>query len=368
MKNSAENSSKKEIILVVDDTADNLALISGLLKETYIVKVANNGEKALSIARGSTPPDLILLDIMMSGMDGYGVCLRLKSEEKTRDIPIIFLTAKAEIEDEKKGLDLGAVDYITKPISPAILLARIRTHLQLNASADFLKDKNAYLETQVANRTREITDLQDVTVLSLASLAETRDTDTGHHIKRTQLYIGILARALRDHPKFSALLTEQRINLFIKSAPLHDIGKVGIPDSILLKPGRLTPEEFEIMKRHTVIGRNAIENAERQLGRTVEFLYYAKEHAYCHHEKWDGSGYPEGIGKEDIPVSARLMALADVYDAIISPRVYKSAMSHEKAMSIIMEGRGTHFDPDMTDAFLAHSEEFRAIAERYTDA
>ena len=360
-------SSEKKSILVVDDTPDNLTLISALLEDTYIVKVANNGEKALKIALAASSPDLILLDIMMPKMDGYEVCRRLKTEDKTRTIPVIFLTAKAEVEDEKMGLDLGAVDYITKPISPPIVLARIKTHLQLQSATNILKNKNITLETQVADRTKEIEDLQDVTVLTLAALAETRDSATGLHIKRTQLYIEILAKALMENQKFSSILTNQKIDVFVKSSPLHDIGKVGIPDSILLKPGKLTPEEFEIMKKHTSIGRDAIENAERQLGKEALFLQCAKEHAYSHHEKWDGSGYPEGIKTDAIPLSARLMALADVYDALVSQRVYKSAMSHEEAIAIIMEGRGIHFDPDIADAFLKINSDFRAISEKYAD-
>ena len=358
---------EKYIVLIVDDFSDNLTLLYEIIKDEYKVKVANNGKKALQIAVTLPQPDLILLDIMMPIMDGYEVCRRLKNEKKTRDIPVIFFTSKTEIEDEKMGLDLGAVDYITKPISAPIVMARIKTHIQLKAAADFLKDKNAYLEIQVANRTQEIIDLQDVTTLSLASLAETRDVVTGHHIGRTQLYIGILAKALKEDPKFSDILTDQMIELFVKSAPLHDIGKVGIPDNILLKPGRLTSAEFEIMKKHSAIGRSAIENAEFQLGKKVEFLRYAKENAYSHHEKWDGSGYPEGIKGCAIPICARLMAVADVYDALVSKRVYKTAMSHEKARTIIMEGRGTHFDPDIADVFLKHNLEFRAIAEKYAD-
>lgn len=357
----------KETILVVDDTPDNLTLMSNLLKETYKVKVANNGEKALKIALGDNPPDLILLDIMMPEMDGYEVCLHLKSEAKTRDIPVIFLTAKADIEDEKKGLDLGAVDYITKPVSPPIVLARIKTHLQLKAAADFLRDKNEYLETQVANRTQEVRALQTVTMLAMASLAETRDAATGYHIRRTQLYVEILAKALRKHPKYAAFLTDEVIGTFIKSAPLHDIGKVGIPDCILMKPGRLSPEEFEIMKTHSAIGCAAIENAEQQMGKKISFLDCVKETAYYHHEKWDGAGYPAGIKGDAIPLSARLMAVADVYDALISPRVYKRAMSHEEAAETIMAGRGTHFDPDIVDAFEEVSADFAAIARRYAD-
>ncbi len=359
---------EKATVLVVDDTPDNLSLMSGLLKDDYKVKVANSGEKALKIAQSDSPPDLILLDIMMPGMDGYEVCQHLKRDPATRDIPVIFLTAKAEVEDEKKGLELGAVDYITKPISPPIVMARVKNHLVIKASADFLRDKNDYLELEVAKRTREVMAIQDVTILAMASLAETRDSDTGNHIRRTQFYVKVLAEKLQTHPRFSALLTDSYITMLFKSAPLHDIGKVGIPDHILLKPGRFEPHEFEIMKTHTTLGRDAIEHAEQQLGTNVEFLSMAKDIALSHQEKWDGSGYPDKLAGETIPLSARLMAVADVYDALISRRVYKEGMPHEKAVTIIIEGKGTHFDPDMVDAFAALQDEFRAIAKRYADS
>jgi putative two-component system response regulator len=359
---------KKNTVLVVDDTPDNLSLMSALLKDQYKVKVANNGEKALKIVQGDSPPDLILLDIMMPGLSGYDVCQQLKADPDTRDIPIIFLTAMTAIEDEKRGLELGAVDYITKPISPPIVLARVDTHLKIKAAADFLKDKNLYLELEVSKRTREVAAIQDVTILAMASLAETRDNDTGNHIRRTQFYLKALAERLQSHPRFRQFLTDGVINMLFKSAPLHDIGKVGIPDRILLKPGRFTPEEFEIMKTHTTLGRDAIQHAEHQLGMDVEFLRYAKEIAYGHQEKWDGSGYPEGLGGDDIPISARLMAVADVYDALISRRVYKEGMPHEKAVSIILEGKGSHFDPDVVDAFIELADEFKAIAGRFADS
>ena len=358
----------RPVILVVDDTPDNLKLMSGLLKDTYRVKIANGGEKALAIAASDSPPDLILLDIMMPEMDGYEVCRRLKADRRTRNIPVIFLTAKAETQDEEMGLKVGAVDYLTKPISPPIVLARVETHLKLKASADFLRDKAAYLETEVTKRTQEVAAIQDVTILAMASLAETRDSDTGNHIRRTQFYVRALAERLKDHPRFSTHLDDGRIEMLFKSAPLHDIGKVGIPDRILLKPGRFEPHEFEIMKTHTTLGRDAIEHAERSLGMNVEFLACAKEIAYGHQEKWDGSGYPLGIGGDDIPVSARLMAVADVYDALISRRVYKQGMPHEKAVTIIIEGRGSHFDPDIVDAFIHLQDEFRTIAGRFADS
>jgi putative two-component system response regulator len=357
----------KPTILVVDDTPDNLSLMMELLKGNYQVKLANSGERALKLVGLVPPPDLILLDIMMPGMDGYEVCQRLKANPLTQDIPVVFLTARTEMEDEKRGLEMGAVDYITKPISPPIVLARVKIHLALKANADFLRDKNDFLEAEVSRRTREVIPIQDVTILAMASLAETRDTDTGNHIRRTQYYVRTLAKKLSTHPRFSALLTDNYIHMLFKSAPLHDIGKVGIADRILLKPGRFEPEEFEIMKTHTTLGRDAIEHAEKQLGMQVEFLSVAKEIALSHQEKWDGSGYPQGLAGESIPVSARLMAVADVYDALISRRVYKDGMPHEKAVIIIQEGKGTHFDPDIADAFVALQEEFREIAARFSD-
>jgi len=359
--------SKRSTILIVDDTPDNLALIGDLLKDEHTVKVATNGEKALRIAQSDNPPDLILLDIMMPGMDGYEVCRQLKCDAKTRDIPVIFLTARTEMEDEKHGLELGAADYITKPISPPIVMARVRTHLDLKAVADFLRDKNQYLEQEVDKRTSEVQAVQEVTILALASLAETRDKETGNHLRRTQLYVRVLACKLKEHPRFQEYLTEANIAMLFKSSPLHDIGKVGIPDRILLKPGKLEPEEFEIMKTHTTIGRDALDHAEQSLGAKVEFLTVAKEIALSHQEKWDGSGYPEGLSGDGIPISARLMAVADVYDALISRRVYRKAMPPETVFKIILEGKGTHFDPDIVDAFVAIQDEFLNIAKLYGD-
>lgn len=241
------------------------------------------------------------------------------------------------------------------------------TQTTLKATQDFLKNQNELLEIEVEKRTRKIQDAQDATIVTLASLVETRDNETGNHIRRTQHYIKALARQLQAHPAFADYLVEHQIDILFKSAPLHDIGKVGIPDSILLKPGKLDPDEFEIMKTHTTLGHSAIENAEKQLGMTVEFLACAKEIALSHHEKWDGGGYPAGLGGNRIPISARLMAVADVYDALTSRRVYKDAMGHDEAIAIIMEGKGKHFDPDVVDAFAAITGEFRDIAGRYAD-
>jgi putative two-component system response regulator len=366
----AHDFSRKPIILIVDDSPDNLLLMANLLKEgdRYTIKVANNGEKALRIAQADPLPDLILLDIMMPGLSGHEVAQVLKSDPRTRDIPIIFLTAMASTADETRGLTMGAADYITKPISPPVVLARVETQLKVKAAADFLKDKSDYLEQEVARRTLEVLAIQDVTIHAMASLAETRDNETGNHIRRTQYYMKILAEHLRDHPRFRHFLDDETIKLLFKSAPLHDIGKIGIPDRILLKPGKFTPEEFEIMKTHTTLGRDAIAHAEQQLGMNVEFLHLAKEIAYGHQEKWDGSGYPEGKAGDDIPISARLMAVADVYDALISRRVYKNGMSHEEAARIMREGHGKHFDPDVCDAFFACVDQFRAVAAQFADS
>ncbi|MEI6669774.1 MAG: response regulator [Acidobacteriota bacterium] len=355
-------------VLVVDDTPDNVMLLSALLKDTYKVKVVNSGERAIRAVQGAAKPDLVLLDIMMPGLSGYDVIAEFKANPATRDIPVIFLTAMTATEDEKKGLEMGASDYITKPISPPIVMARVKTQLENKAAADLLRGHNAYLEAEVSKRTRELSAIQEVTILTMASLAETRDSDTGNHIRRTQHYVKLLAEKLRTHPRFEDALSADTIEMLYKSSPLHDIGKVGIPDRILLKPGRLSADEFEIMKTHTTLGRNAIEQAEAQLGLTVEFLRLAKEIAYCHQEKWDGTGYPAGLRGDAIPVSARLMAVADVYDALISRRIYKSGMPHAQAAAIIVEGRGLHFDPDVVDAFVELQPEFRLVAERFADS
>ncbi|GAA6129677.1 response regulator [Halopseudomonas sabulinigri] len=360
--------SNRPTVLVVDDIADNINLMSGLLRPFYQVKVATGGEKALKIALTGTAPDLILLDIMMPDMDGYEVCKQLKENPRTADIPVIFLTAKTEEEDETRGLELGAVDYITKPISAPIVLARVKTHLAMKQVQDFLRDQNAFLESEVQSRTAEIVAIQDVTIHAMASLAETRDSDTGNHIRRTQHYVRLLANKLRHHPRFSHFLDDDKtIELLFKSAPLHDIGKVGIPDRILLKPGKLSPDEFAIMKTHAALGLQAIQAAESELGIAMPFLKYAKEIAYSHHEKWDASGYPEGIGGDDIPISARLMAVADVYDAIISRRVYKQPMTFADAAQFIRQNSGSHFDPDVVEAFIELREQFEKVAAAYAD-
>jgi putative two-component system response regulator len=365
--NAVLNETHRPTVLAVDDSPQNLSLMVGLLCDHYEVRVARDGEQALMIAQSSTPPDLILLDVVMPEMDGYAVCRQLKANPRTAGIPVIFLTAKNEIEDEQQGFALGAADYITKPISAPIMLARVKTHLTLKVSVDFLRDKNNFLEQEVARRTEEVRAIKDATIVMMASLAETRDNETGNHILRTQHYVRALAGALQTHPRFTRILSKRNIDLLFKSAPLHDIGKVGIPDSILLKPGPLTQEEFEVMKTHTTLGRDAIEMAEHRLGRPVPFLLFAKEIAYSHQEKWDGSGYPQGLAGDNIPISARLMSVADVYDALISRRVYKPPMSHEQAVDFIMAGRGHHFDPDVANAFWTIRDQCQSIALLFAD-
>ncbi len=356
-----------QTILVVDDMPENLTVIGGLLQDEYRVRVANCGARALQVARTDPRPDLILLDVMMPGMDGYAVLEQLHEEPGCREIPVIFVTSRDSTEDEERGLRLGAVDYITKPIKPPIVLARVRAHLELKLAHDLLRDQNAYLEAEIARRLGENQLIQDVSIHALARLAEMRDSETGNHLRRTQAYVRALGKKLRAHPRFADFLTARTIELLAKSAPLHDIGKVGIPDYILRKPGKLTPDEWEIMKTHARLGSDAIEQAERDIERPVEFLTLAKEIAHWHHERWDGGGYPDGLAGEAIPIGARLMALADVFDAIISSRVYKPSYPFEQARDIIANERGRQFDPDVVDAFLSIYGDFVAIARRYDD-
>lgn len=355
-------------ILIIDDEPVNLSVLSTLLRSEYRVRAANSGENALRAATSLPTPDLILLDVMMPGMDGYEVLARLRENPATCTIPVVFVTALTEAQDVGRGLQLGACDYLTKPIDPIVLSARVRTQLQAKQARDWMTDRNAALESEVAKRMKENDLTQRVSIHALAHLAETRDPETGSHILRTQGYVSELAIGLRRHSRFATALNDRFIQLLSLSAPLHDIGKVGIPDHILLKPGKLTPEECAVMQTHAKLGSDAIEQAERDIEMPLEFLSVAKEIAHWHHEKWDGSGYPDALAGDAIPVAARLMALADVFDALISARVYKPAMPYRVARDIIAADRGKHFDPDVVDAFLANFDKFAAIAERYGDA
>jgi len=347
-------------ILIVDDTPANLGLMSNLLVKQYKIKVANSGVRALELATAA-PPDLILLDIMMPGMDGYEVCRRLKADPLTKRIPIIFLSAKTGIEDEEQGLLLGAVDFIAKPIRPPIVLARIATHLQVKQWQDFLHDQNTWLREEVQRRLSEVSRLQESAMMVMVSLAEFRDECTGNHVRRTQEYVRVLADKLTD--RYTTGLTPDDIELMVQSSALHDIGKIAIPDQILLKPGRLTPEEFEIMKKHSKIGYAMLRTAGAYMGEHGGFLTMAMDIARCHHEKWDGSGYPDGLAGERISLAARLMAVADVFDALVTVRPYKPVMPADQALAIIAEGSGTHFDPRIVEAFMANHDELLRIAE-----
>ncbi len=358
---------QQHVIMVVDDNPDNLNVVADLLSAHYSIRAVPSGYRALELLEQNSLPDLILLDVMMPGMDGYQVLKRIKDMPAARDIPIIFLTALDSTRDEEMGLDAGAVDYITKPIRPSILMARVKTHLELKEVRDHLNKQNDDLEGEVSRRMAENEQIKNVGIRALARLAETRDKETGRHILRTSLYVRTLAKILQKMPMFQLELTDKAIDLIANSTPLHDIGKVGIPDHILQKPGKLTDEEWDIMKTHAELGARAIEMAEKDSEISLSFFQVGKDIAHWHHEKWDGSGYPDGLKWNEIPLSAKLMAIADVFDALVSARVYKEAFGFDKAKEIMTAGRGNHFDPVLLDAFLAHYDEFVAIATHYRE-
>jgi len=336
-----------------------------LLKDEYAIAVATNGERALHLAAATPAPDIILLDVMMPVIDGYEVCRRLKEDPATASIPVIFITGLSDHAEEQKGLDLGAVDYILKPFAPTLVKARIRNHLELKAYRD-------HLEEMVNERTMELILTQDAAIFGLGILAEYRDIETGEHIRRTQHYVRLIGERLKEHHKFSGYFSSSTLRQLFNSSPLHDIGKVGVPDIVLQKPGALTSEEFEIIRQHTVFGREVIKRIESGMhNRSASaFLRFAEELAYTHHERWDGTGY-HGMKGEEIPVSGRLMAIADIYDALTSKRVYKSAYSHEQAMTIITRGDGRtkpeHFDPFILQAFIDLEEEIKRISLSYRE-
>lgn len=346
------NKPKKQTILAVDDTPENLDVVKGVLADDYVVKAAINGKMALKIAK-SNPPDLILLDIMMSEMDGYEVCKQLKKDEATQGIPIMFLSAKDQVADEQKGFELGAVDYIQKPVSPPILKARIRTQLALY-------DHNRVLEQKVSERTAEIRALnieieatQREVVFTMGAIGETRSKETGNHVKRVAEYSRIFA--------LHCGLSEDEANLIKMASPMHDIGKVGIPDIILNKPARFTPEEFEQMKKHSELGYEMLKHSNRPI------LKMAATLAYEHHEKWNGKGYPQGLAGENIHLYGRITAIADVFDALGSARCYKEAWEDDKVLALIKEEKGAHFDPKLVDIFFEHLDSFLEIREKYKD-
>lgn len=356
--------SSKPNILIVEEM-DNNETVADLLRDLYDVKEASNLENILKI-NNLHSLDLLLLDLSMKDLDGYELLGELKLRDKIKDIPVILVTEKSD-ENLYKGFELGAVDYVVKPINPILLNARIKNNIIVRQSQNFLRDKNKYLEMEIDRRTKEVALVQEVSIMAMASLAETRDNETGQHILRTKLYVKELANLLSKDNKYKNYLTKENIDLMVASSPLHDIGKVGIPDNILLKPGPLTKEEFEIMKTHTTIGKEAIVRAEKILNKQETFLKLAKEIAHYHHEKWSGKGYPEGLSGEEIPISARIMAVADVYDALTSKRVYKEAFSHDESVEIILNESGRQFDPGVIKAFIQLKDKFKVIAENCRD-
>jgi putative two-component system response regulator len=338
---------EKQIILVVDDAPENIDVLGGVLHPHYKVKAALGGEKALKIAAGEPHPDLILLDIMMPGMDGYQVCGRLKDNPATAGIPVIFVTAKNQEEDETKGLEIGAVDYITKPISPAIVQGRVQTHLALY-------DQNRLLEKKVQERTAEIQKTQLEIIRHLGRAAEFKDNETGLHVIRMSHYSCLIAQAMKrgnDWP-----------NLILNASPMHDIGKIGIPDNVLRKPGKLNADEWELMRRHPQIGAEIIGEHDSEL------LKMSREIALTHHEKWDGSGYPHGLKGEEIPLSGRITSIADVFDALTTERPYKSAWTVEDAVKSIDESSGSYFDPGLVALFHEVMPEILDIKEEYAES
>jgi putative two-component system response regulator len=364
----------EKLILLVDDDPAVLGVLSECLRPHYQVRIATRGHTGLDLARLAPLPDLILLDVKLPDMHGYDVCTALKEDLRTAAIPVMFLSSNSNEENITHGLELGAVDYVSKPVRPAILLARVRTHLRLREASELLRDQNEHLDGLVKARTRdleartvELQLSQDLSIVALGLIAETRDNETGNHIHRTRASMQVMAERLALLQRYRGSVTAEHWMMIWKSAPLHDIGKVGIPDSILLKPGKLTVEEFAVMKQHPVIARNALRAAEIRMGSDGSFLGVAQEIAYSHHERWDGSGYPEGLQGEAIPLSARMMAVADVYDALISKRVYKAALPHATAVELIRAGRGGHFDPSIVDSFLDDAAQFQRIAARFSD-
>jgi len=364
----------EKLILLVDDDPLVLSILTQCLRPHYPVRIATLGLKGLELARLQPLPDLILLDVQLPDLHGYDICRALKQDALTREIPLIFLTSHADVDNVTQGFELGAVDYVSKPVAPPVLLARVKTHLRLREAGEFLRDQNLHLESLVNERTRdlqartvELQLSQDLAIVALGSIAETRDNETGNHIHRTRAYVKIICERLASLPRYQGTLTAEQWAMIWKSAPLHDIGKVGIPDHILLKPGKLSAAEFQMMQCHPVIGRDAIQTAETRMNSDGSFLGVAKEIAYSHHERWDGTGYPDGLGAEAIPLAGRIMALADVYDALISRRVYKPALPHAQAVEIIRDGRGSHFDPLLVDCFLEDAAAFHVVASRYSD-
>jgi putative two-component system response regulator len=354
-------------LLVVDDTPANLNLLAGLLNTEFRVRLATGGARALELAKRHLP-DLVLLDVMMPDIDGYEVCRQLKRDSRTRDIPVIFITALTQAEDEARGFEVGGADFIQKPIRPPTLRARVRTHLRVKAWENMLSQRTVGLAAELPKRLHQVELLRDATLFVVASMAEYRHEDTGNHVKRAQEYVRVLAEHLMAHPgedAVAARLDVAAVELLAKSAPLHDIGEVAIPGGILLQPGRLDAESFKVMKTHCLHGWEMLRRAAKRMGGDATCLNFAMEIARHHHERWDGTGYPDGLAGRAIPFSARLMAVADVYDALINQRPYKDPLPHDEAMRRLVAGAGSQFDPAVVDAMLACEQRFIDIARTW---
>ncbi len=349
-------------IMVVDDTPTNLKLLDLLLKSSrYTVSTYTRGAAALEAAK-ERPPDIVLLDVSMPEMDGYEVCGHFKSTKELQEIPVLFISAHTEPEEKVKAFESGGVDYITKPFHAAEVKARVGTHLKLAQLQATLHRQNENLESMVADQVEEIYSAQLSTIVALAKLAEYRDNDTGKHLERVQLYTRLLAEELQKANVYSEVIHERFVTDLFYATPLHDIGKVAIPDYILLKPGKLESDEFEIMKTHAEIGAATLAEARSAYDNNA-FLSTGIAITRSHHERWDGTGYPDGIAGTAIPLEARIMAVADVYDALRSKRVYKPAFPHDAAMQIIRDGSGTQFDPSVVHAIDILERNFQQISE-----
>ncbi|MDR2055162.1 MAG: response regulator [Desulfovibrio sp.] len=348
-------------IMLVDDNMANLTIGKSMLKESYEVYAIPSAAKLFEILKHVTP-DMLLLDIMMPEMDGYETLRLLKADERLADIPVIFLTSKTDETSELEGLSLGAIDYVTKPFSAPLLLKRIENHLLIASQRQALKNYNENLQEMVRKKTAQIAELQNAVLSTVADMVEFRDDMTGGHISRTQMYLELLVNTLLEEKIYEAEVSTWDLDFLIPSAQLHDVGKIAISDAILNKPGKLTPEEFEEMKKHVPIGVRAVEKIAKKTAEHA-FLCHARTIAGTHHERWDGSGYPNGLREREIPLEGRLMAIADVYDALISVRPYKAPISPEEAEKIIEAGRGTHFDPVLVDAFHLVKAHFAQIAK-----
>ena len=356
-----------EQILIVDDLPENLNLLKEILtKEGNRVRMFTSGPEALESAMEEAP-DIILADVNMPGMDGFELCTQIKAIDQLKEVPVIFISGVTDVKEKIRAFKSGGVDYITKPFSVQEIQARVKTHLTISHYREQLKQYNQELENIVAKKAEEVYESQIATIFALAKLAENRDNDTGRHLERVQSYAQLLTGEMRKNAKFSNQINDHYEANIYHATPLHDIGKVAIPDNILLKPGKLSPEEFEVIKTHTVIGAETLKSVQSQYPNN-SFINLGMEITYTHHENWDGSGYPRGISGNQIPLSGRIMAVADVYDALRMERVYKPSFSHEKSLGILISGAGTQFDPDIIEIFRANNQKFESLSMDFNES